>query len=128
MSNSNPTPAKMPITCYLRHFSSVGMEAAQDQPEEVRFFSGEPLSEEEAQIARAAGVTTLEIHGAGWGIAPAVAEVEPGCFNLAYLEQQAALVRSYGMAPSVSPHGCLSFILIHNRKRKTPHEYQPERS
>jgi hypothetical protein len=106
----------MPITCYLRHFSSVGMEAAADgsptphcREEEVRFLSGAPLSEEEAKIARAAGVTTLEVHGDGWGIAPSVVQVEPGLFRLSYLEEQASLVRDYGLAPLFS--FCTRFVV-----------------
>ncbi len=100
--------SNMPITCYLRHFSSVGMECANSGPdgvqfpEGVQFVSGEPLTKAEAEIAESAGVAFFEIHAGGYAVKPHVMEIQPGTFDLSYIEKQASLVQSYGGSPLFS--------------------------
>jgi len=94
--------SKMPISCSLRRFSIVQTQRTAINEEGWQFVSGEPLTAAEAKIANSAGVRFLELNGGGWAIKPHVSETQPGVFNLSYIEQQAPLVRSYGMAPLFS--------------------------
>ena len=103
-AQAHPKPetlAPMPVTCYLRHFSSKEGKSPSGQGE-VWFVSGDPLSEAEAEVARSSGVKILEVHASGAGVLPAVSEVKPGVWNFAFLEEQVPLVRRLGMVPLVS--------------------------